>query len=102
MPVVEKMGGLNIDKRLASLDSMPNVTTADIALAIQEAEEIKKLLMELAKSHSILSTSVELQANELIKIMFNRFHTREFDTLHDELTKVSPAPIAPMRMNPNN
>lgn len=102
MPAVEKVDQSNIDKRLAALKSISNTTPDEIAQAIEEAQKIKKILMESAKSHSILGTSVELQANELITIMFNRFHTQIFDTLHDELAEVSPAPIAPMRMDPNN
>ncbi len=102
MPTVEMNEKSNLDKRLAALNSMPNTTADEIASAKQEAQEIKKMLTELAKKHSILGTSVELQANELISIMFNRFRTQEFDTLHDELAKVSPAPIKPMRMDPES
>lgn len=89
----------NIEQDLASLEFFDPNKPEEVEKAVAEANSIKLCLIKQAKLHSILNTSVEVNAKKLIEIMFNRFHLTDFDNLLNELIAVSPSPIEPMRMD---
>ena len=96
----ERIAKPEIEGRLRVLESMNADDPSQLKSVLAEANSIRDALLKEAKARTVLGRTEKL-AGKLTSIMFNRFHTTEFDNLLEELIAVSPSPIEPMRSNPN-